>query len=338
MKIFLEQKMWLLLVPLLFLQGCDNRYEEKVQQQHAAVTKQLDSLKDKLDNNNLSNAVLVKSYGATLSTLKPELIPVIDTLKKDASSQGGMYKNLESRLKAVNKKPERQADYRAASEDLNNITVGADAAVFNDSLLDIVNTLADLSGGKLARINVPKSKVAENLKDKQGIVPGSYLVGNPNYGSFKQDDSGKSMWEWYGQYAMFRDLMGAGANNSYRRGPIYANDWYREPHNSYYNNYGRDSYGSRQAKKKWKTRSTKLRANGIVPPKPKKDFRSIAGKKRLSSYAYQKASYTQHGAKTKSVPRNTTNNTKTQRVSSFNSFRPSSRGSSTGGRSFRSGK
>ncbi|NOZ54534.1 MAG: hypothetical protein GXP08_15615 [Gammaproteobacteria bacterium] len=334
MRILLKQKIWLLLLSVLLLQGCGNRYAEEVQQHHATVEKRMAVLKQQLDNKQLTNAVLTHTYADKLSAAQPELRPIAQALKKDASSSGGMYQNLMARLAAVNRKPERETDYRLAIEELNNIAVGSDPAVFNDALLDQVNTLADLSQGQLARINVPKGEAAQNLKGGQGIVPGSYLVGNPSYGSFKQDSSGKSIWEWYGQYAMFRDIM------SFGRGPIYASDWYSQPRYSYYNDYGRNSYGSPKEQRGWNNTKDKLAKKGITPAKPKKDFRSAAGKRRLSTYAYNRqANKKQYGAKTRQQAANAPpKSNKARRTSAFSGFKPSSRSASRGSRSIRSGK
>ncbi|NOX43807.1 MAG: hypothetical protein GXP19_08775 [Gammaproteobacteria bacterium] len=347
MRKFLQQKTWLLvpllLLSLLLLQGCGNRYAEQVQGYHADAVKVVSQLKQQLDRNQLSNAVLVKTYADTLIQTRPELNSVAQLLKKDATSSGGMYQNFANRLKSVNQIPEREEDFRLAIEELNNITVGSDPAVFNDGLLDLVNTLADLSQGELARVNVPKGETAQNLKDSTGVVPGSYLVGNPNYGNFRQNSSGKSFWEWYGQYALISNLVGLGGGYGFSRGPIYADAWYRQPRHSYYNDYGRSAYGSQKARNNWKNTEAKLGKKGITPAKPKKDFRSAAGKRRMSTYAYQRqANNKQYGAKTKqqaaNAPPKGSGANKTKRSSAFSFFKPSSRGTSSGSRSFRSGK
>jgi len=342
MKTWLTRKIWLLLPPLLLLQGCGNRYAEEVKQHHVSATKQMAQLKQQLDSKQLSNALLVQTYADTLSETQPTLAPIAAALKKDASTNGNIYQNFVTRLKAVNQNPEREADYRLAIEELSSIAVGSDPVVFNDSLLDQVNTLADLSQGKLARINVPMGEAAQNLKNGQGAVPGSYLVGNPNYGSFKQDSSGNSFWEWYGMYAMFSSVMGI-FGSGYHQGPVYASDWYRQPRYSYYNDYGRNSYGSSQAQQSWNTTKDALAKKGVTPAKPKKDFRSTAGKQRLSTYAYKReANRKQYGAKTKqqaaNAPPNRSGTKKSQRKSAFSGFKPSSRGTGSGSRGIRFGK
>lgn len=331
----MKYPLWLLLlVPLLFVQGCGgNRYAEDVQNRYSDVSRQIADLKQSLDQGRLTNAVLARTYANALIKINPDLEPIATLMKRDAGSSGTLFKNFEKRLAAVNRSPVNEAEYRSSLEELNSLNIGADTVVFNDALLDIVNTLADLSQGKLARINVPKSDAAENVK---GIVPGSYLVGNPNYGSWKTDSSGSSFWAFYGQYAMFRDIMGMGFGRGYYRGSIYANDWYSRPRYSYYDNYGRGSYGSQQARESWKNTRADLKKNGITPAKPKKDFRSTAGKQRASSYSsYSKKQY---GAKTSSPSRAPPSSSSSNRQSNYSMFKPSSRGTSSGTRSTRSGK
>ena len=42
-------------------------------------------------------------------------------------------------------------------DELQRIEAAANPTVYNDSLVDVVNVLADMSDGKLARLNVPKT-------------------------------------------------------------------------------------------------------------------------------------------------------------------------------------
>jgi hypothetical protein len=46
--------------------------------------------------------------------------------------------------------------------------------------------------------------------------PGYDYVGNPQYGQWQTDSSGRSFWEFYGQYALLRDLFGWGPRVIYR--------------------------------------------------------------------------------------------------------------------------
>lgn len=65
--------------------------------------------------------------------------------------------------------------------------------------------------------------VVAGRKDGEAIAtaapPGYQYVNNPRYGRWRTDNRGRSFWEFYGQYAMVRDLMGGW----YR--PIYRTDY-----------------------------------------------------------------------------------------------------------------
>lgn len=63
------------------------------------------------------------------------------------------------------------------------------------------------------------SKTPDGEVTETAYPPGYQYVGNPKYGSWQTDSSGRSFWHFYGQYAMFRTLMGMGSRT------IYRNDW-----------------------------------------------------------------------------------------------------------------
>lgn len=58
-----------------------------------------------------------------------------------------------------------------------------------------------------------------DIKEGTPYPPGYRYVGNSNYGRWRTDHTGRSFWEFYGQYALLSQLLGA-----YNR-PIYRNDW-----------------------------------------------------------------------------------------------------------------
>lgn len=60
-------------------------------------------------------------------------------------------------------------------------------------------------------------------------------IGNPKYGSWQTGSNGQSFWQFYGQYAFMRDMLGM---NHY--GPVYRN-YYNDYHTSYRS--GRPYYG-----------------------------------------------------------------------------------------------
>ena len=330
MAALIKQMRWmsLLLISFLVLSGCSgNRYAEDVQYQHKALTVKFNDLKQKLDGNQLRNAVIARDYASTLVKYKPEMAAIANVLKKDATSEGVMYQSLHQRLGKVNLNPQREDEYRQISSELLSLDAGSDPVVFNESLIDIVNTLADLSDGALPRINIPKSSSAEKT------APGSYLVGNQNYGNWQKDSSGSSFWQFYGQYALFRDLMRP--SYGYFGGPIYRNNWYGSQRYSYHHDYGRSTYGSASQQKTWDRTAKNLKSKGKKVVTNKKDYRSSSAKKRSSTYK-QMASK-QYGAKSASSSKSSSSSSG-KRSSTYGQYGSSSRGTSSGSRSFRGGK
>jgi len=274
-----------ILLLTLFLSSCGNEYQAKIQLEHASTQSQLEALGKSLDSKSLTNAKLVNIYAEKLSKLKPELKPIAIALAKDATRNGSLYQGLKDRLAKVNLKPENKQQYIQGLESLSSIFAGADKVVFNDSLLDLINTMADLSDGELSRVSIPKNENTAHVKGDK-IAPGSYLIGNPAYGTYRQDSNGNSFWHWYGQYAFFSSLF---SGPRYHSGPIYYDNWNSNPRYSYYNDYGRSSYGSRSDRSYSSSQNIKMRNKGITPAKPKKQYGSVSGRKRTSTYSRQRS-------------------------------------------------
>lgn len=206
-------------VILLFLFSlgmCDSSSGPDAAELRKAAKSNIASLRQSLDGGALPNAALLKTYADTLARKKPDLAEPAAVLKKEATPQGALFTDLEKRLKdadALSDEKKQKAEFAALIQ-------ASDSAVFNDALLDPVNTLAGLSGGTLTPVNAPGG----------GAAPaGSALVGNPAYGQWQQSPSGGSFWVWYGQYRLISDLLGGGSPFSYdrwssRRGWSYYHD------------------------------------------------------------------------------------------------------------------
>ncbi len=76
--------------------------------------------------------------------------------------------------------------------------------------------------------------------DDDAQPPGYQQVGDERYGQWRQDSSGRSFWEFYGQYALLRDVIGGFGR------PIYRDDWegYRDSRRRGTPYYGGGSGGS----------------------------------------------------------------------------------------------
>lgn len=224
----LNHLIWLWVLSVLVLSACGNRFEDQLRKNHKVVQSNLKYLKTQLDTKQLSNALLIDKYANALVRQKPDYTDIATLMKKEATSQGKAYTALTKRLAAVNLAPTDTEQASSALRELQLINSAADVFEFNNSLADVVNTLASLSDGKLALINVPSSQ-------RSSARQANALVGNPSYGNWRQGTSGRSFWEWYGMYSMFNNVFG-------RR--TYYDSWSSRPHYSYYNNYGRTRWGS----------------------------------------------------------------------------------------------
>ncbi len=273
---------------LLLLSACGNDYAEQIQQNYSQVAQNLNTLKQKLQRKQLINAKIVEIYANKLAWIKPDFKPVADAMAMDATENGTLYQGLVQRLNKVNRNPENKEQFQQATQSLMSIDLGADPVVFNDALIDLINTLAELSDGQLETISIPKESQAAHARGET-ITPGSYLVGNPGYGEYRQDNSGRSFWHWYGQYAFFSSLFRGGMYNHY---PIYYNSWNRRPRYSYYHDYGRNAYGSSYDRSQTSRRNSAMRDNGLSPAKPKKQYGSAKGRKRISTYSQQRSTFT----------------------------------------------
>ena len=224
----LKHLFWLWILSALLLSACGNRFEDQLRENYKIVQTNLEYLKNQLDTKQLSNALLIEKYANALIRQKPDYSNIANLMKKEATSQGKAYTALSKRLAAVNLSPTNTEQASASLQELQLINSAADVFEFNNSLADVVNTLASLSDGQLPLINVPSSQ-------KASAQQANALIGNPSYGSWRQDNSGRSFWEWYGMYSLFNNVFGR---------HTYYDSWSSRPHYSYYNNYGRSRWGS----------------------------------------------------------------------------------------------
>lgn len=299
--------LWLSLLTVILLSGCGNRYEEELKEAHNQVQASVDYLKGQLDNRQLINALLIEKYATKLTQLKPDLADIASLLKQDASSQGNAFKSLTKRLATVDLVPTDEQSASFSRQELVLINSAADVVEYNNSLADVVNTLASLSDGQLSVINVPSSQKAAAQKTNA-------LVGNPSYGHWQQNSSGHSFWAWYGMYSMFNNVVGRNH---------YYNSWSSRPNYSYYNNYGRNRWGSS---------SDVTRNNNLSKRYPSKyNQSSQTSKPRYGTTAKRSSSYGGSPSKSSNFSKPAT-----KRYSSYGS---SSRSSSfSRSRSSRSGK
>lgn len=299
---------WFGLLALLLLSGCGNRFEQQIQDTHRQVQSNVEHLKTQLDKGQLTNALLIKKYAAKLAEQKPDYADIATLMAKEASSSSEAFNSLNKRLANINLAPTDTQSANYNLQELQLINTAADAYEFNNGLADVVNTLASLSEGQLATVDVPAGQ--------QSAAQVNALVGNPSYGNWQQDSSGRSFWEWYGMYALFSNVMGGGRN--------YYDSWSSRPNYSYYGQYGRNRSGS----------SGDVSRNYDLSQRHPSKYNSpsTATRARYSSSASRSSSY---GGKSSSSGARSGSSSKTSSSSYGSSSRSSSFSSS---RSSRSGK
>ena len=256
-------------IALLLLSACSDPLKEQINQQLPISEQRVQELANALDNNQVRNANLINQYAKKVTVKKPSLTDLVAEFKKDATSQGPMFKALEDRLNTVKNQPGMFANNQAIYDELLNIYQAADPMLYSDALSDPLNVLADMSDGELPRVNSLSKSQSQRANKAQDFGTGEQLIGNPSYGHWQTGSNGMSFWAWYGMYSMMGDLFG-------RR--TYYNDWGRSRNYSYYNDYGRTRYSS----------PSQLKNQNKLDTRASKSFDS-KGKKYTSAYSKNRA-------------------------------------------------
>ena len=233
---FKRQFSWILIFCFgLLLSGCGDDRPEQLAKNIQSSEYLLNHLGQNLDAKNIRNAMLLREYAQILAQSKPDLQPLLLQLSRDATRPGPLFQGLLQRLKTLKTQPSVLGDIEAQLFESENLIAASDPALFNDALSDPLNVIADMSEGRLARVNAISraSDLQANAAEDNGA--GSQLVGNPGYGSWQTNSSGGSFWQWYGMYMMFSALSPR---------PVYYDRWSSRRGYSYYNDVGRNRYTS----------------------------------------------------------------------------------------------
>jgi hypothetical protein len=224
------------LLSLIFVLGGCTSGEAEVESALQKTQGQLQQLAAALGAGKIRNATIIKQYGLVLKASRPELVPLLVELEKDATTMGPVYQSLQQRYAAVKDNLEQFGNWTDKVQELQAIQNAANLAIYNDALSDTVNVIADLSQGELARVNAISQEAEQKANGAKNYGAGSQYIGNPHYGHWSQG-SGGSFWAWYGQYRFFSSMFGGQRQ--------YYNDWGRNRGYSYYNDVGRGNYTSR---------------------------------------------------------------------------------------------
>jgi len=224
--------------------GCESDLEKrhKILLANAqTVDTQISQLGQHIDAGNIANTGILREYAAVVGLLSPDYKAITELLAKDATRDGPIYKSLLARASDTDKELATATESEQVFTRLNNeysaIHEAAKPGNYGMAITDPINVLADMSGGKLARVAALKKQASlqENKADDLGV--GSQLVGNPTYGSWQQQSNGSSFWVYYGQYRLFSDVFGRGRSTSY-------GSWSQRRDYSYYHDRGRNYYTS----------------------------------------------------------------------------------------------
>lgn len=248
------------------------------------------NLERKINGGLVKSSILLKLYADYLYQKKPELGEIVDALALDAKSSGPIFQSLKSRLMdakaaALVAPNQGEAAVKKIWGELDLIKQASSPAIYGMMLTDPINVLADMSDGQLARVEAMSKEATMKANGTADMGAGSQLVGNPNYGQWRNDSSGNSFWAWYGKYALFSSLF---------RSPIYYGGWAGRRNYSYYHDYGRSHYTSpaqqktqtavhNQAKSKFQKSGKSFRSpyaktrSGAARSVPKPSTRSRSG-------------------------------------------------------------
>lgn len=233
-------KLLLILCISFFISACGDDRPDKLNSNIQGAEYLLNNLANDLNNNSIRNAMLLREYARLLGDEKPQLQPLLTELSRDATTSGPLFQGLLRRLKTLKEQPQILGDIEEQLFETENLIAASDPALFNDALSDPLNVIADMSDGKLARVNAISKQQSLQANAAEDDGAGSQLVGNPGYGQWQTNSSGTSFWQWYGMYAMFSALSPR---------PVQYDRWSSRRDYSYYNDVGRNRYTSPQQAK-----------------------------------------------------------------------------------------
>ncbi len=212
---------------------------KKLPERVALAKQSLSKLENTLQSGQIRSALMLTEYARILGKQKPELKSLVNNLAQDATPQGATFTRLKNRLNTLQNQPDVFASTAAQYQEANALITASQPQNFELALTDVVNVLADMSGGTLPRVASQSKEESLASNGATDMGAGSQLIGNPAYGQWS-NQGGMSVWAWYGMYAMFRDLTGGRS--------VGFNQWDRNRDYSYYNDVARNRYGNVRTK------------------------------------------------------------------------------------------
>lgn len=228
---------------LLLLSGCEDPNRAAAIERIAQADQRLDALRSAIENGEVRNAALVERYARGIKREQPKMAAIADIMAKDATTEGALFKHLQTRLDEVKKMQQVHSEPKALLMESESLLRAMAIPAYNSALTDTVNALADISNGTLPRVSSMSKEEEALVNDASDYGAGSQLVGNPAYGQWNQSSGGTSFWAWYGMYSMFSNLAGGGRSILY-------NDWDRHRPYSHYQDRGVHQYGSQKSRQR----------------------------------------------------------------------------------------
>lgn len=280
--------MALVLISGLTLSACQPKEVTQAQQAREQAEQSLSQLRQVIEAGQLPNQKKLQQYADVVAAeAKDDAVRnVVETLKQEGTTAGGLYSLLDLRLTALAQALQAKTLTISQANDLTvegvAIARAAEMDAFNDALTDPINVLADMSP-TLARVHIPDDA------DK-GLGASQHLVGNPAYGQWQTDSNGSSFWAWYGQYALLNQMVGGVGDALERKNRRYdRSTWYERRSPSYYGDVGRYYYGTTRSNSDWaKASSSSGRQTTAASQKwaetNAKAVKSFGSAQRLSTY------------------------------------------------------
>jgi len=305
----------ILIFSVLSFVGCSSEQDQLIKRLESKVIdaqRSIDILQTRLSNGTVYNVKILQQYASYLKKQQPEFSEIADTLAIQGTTDGLIFISLQQRFTQARKDTDNAANgsmlfAENTYNELDSIIAGADIISFNMMLTDPINVIADMSNGKLARVESMSKEASLAANKSKDYGAGSQLIGNTNYGSWRRNSSGSSVWTWFAAYAVF---------SSFNRSPIYYGRWSSNRDYSYYGSVGRHHYSSPKQK------ATQANLN-----KSHTDKFAKQGKKFQSPYAKNKVTTAKVSQQRQTVQRESSRNK--ARSSSSRRGSASSRSAST---------
>lgn len=274
----MKYKSVLLLVTIGMLASCGASMEDQYRTALVTVGKNFATLAKGINTGTIRNATILKQYSRILKRQRPELAPLLTELEMDATTSGPVYKGLQERLASAGP---QASDLTLAEKikELESLNSAVQLPVYNDALSDTVNVIADLSEGKLARVNAISKAAELRANAAKDYGAGSQLMGNHHYGNWSYG-MGAAYWIWYPRYSYFGSMYGG---NRY-----YYSAWAGNRGYSYYHDVGRNNYTSSRQRASQQAVEQRAKKNY----RGSKPFKSAYAKPRSGASGISKASTT----------------------------------------------